>query len=109
MKKIFLLLFCLAIYLYGGATNLRGQILQGSVNGAKPAANVKVDLYIWNEGQWVNWAYAITDKDGFYYFLNFDKDKTFYIAVNGKFYPPKPLTILDIQPPQYQDVPTVTI
>ncbi len=110
MKKIVLIIsICLLACLNATATNLRGRILHNDQGGPKPLPNMRVDLYVWNGSEWVDWAFAITDSGGFYYFLNYDKNKRFYVSIQGKYYPPQPLTVLDIQSPLYQDIPTVTI
>jgi hypothetical protein len=109
MKRIVIIvLVSLIACLDATGTNLRGRILHKDPNGANPIPNMRVDLYMWNGSEWVDWAFAITDKDGYYYFLNYDKDKRFYVSVLGKYYPPQPLTVQNIQPPLYQDIPTIT-
>jgi hypothetical protein len=79
--------------------------------GATPgeAAGIRVDLFVWNGQQWVNWSYAITGDDGFYYFVNVQPGATFCIQVGGKYYPPHPEKISDTAPPNYQDIQPVVI
>ena len=109
MKKVVILsIVFLGIFYHANATNLRGQVVHNFQNGTSPAAGIRVDLYIWKGGQWVDWSYAITGNDGFYYFVNLQPGATFCIQVAGKFYPPDALTISNITPPNYQDIPPIT-
>jgi hypothetical protein len=106
MKKIFILSLVLAsIFLHANATNLRGRILHSSPGGPLPAAGVRVDLFIWDRGQWVPWSYAITGDDGFYYFANIQPGATFCVQVAGRFYPDNtPPVTKDTGPHEYQDI-----
>ncbi len=108
MKKMIIIVASLVLALQVSATNLRGQLLHRDAGGSQPLAGVRVDLMIWNGTQWVDMAFAITDTHGFYYFLNYDPNKKFFVSVAGKYYPPQPITILNIEPPQYQDIPAIT-
>lgn len=110
MKKLVILsILFLGIFCHANATNLRGQILHNFQHGASPAAGIRVDLFIWNGQQWVNWSYAITGDDGFYYFVNVQPGANFCIQVGGKYYTPHPEKISDTAPPNYQDIQPVVI
>ena len=94
-------------FYHTNATDLRGQILHNSASGSEPAASVRVDLFIWDRGQWVNWSYAITGQDGFYYFVNIQPGATFCVQVNGKFYPDNAVVVQTKAPHDYQDIPRI--
>lgn len=110
LTLIFVIMFTLNIKA-ASATNLRGQIVRYNPgNGTYYAlAGIRVDIMIWNGQQWINSAYAITDNNGFYFFLNYAPGATFCISVFGRYYPPQqPLQILNYAPQYYQDIPVIS-
>jgi len=108
VSKLILFLFAsLVLSITVSATNLRGEIMRQGNSGPFPLANTRVDLMIWNGQQWIDASFAITGADGFYYFVNFSPGTLFFIKVFERFYPPQPLTILNILPPYYQDLPII--
>jgi hypothetical protein len=106
-KVFFLFIVCFLCFGNANATNIRGRLLRTTQQGPIPLAGVRVDLMIWNGQVWVNSSFAITGGDGFYYFLNFPPGGTFCIKVFDRFYPPRPMVIMDYQPPFYEDVPAI--
>jgi hypothetical protein len=92
------------------ATNLRGQVVRyDSYTGRYyPLAGVRVDFWIYNGAQWIDLSYAVTGQDGFYYFINIAPGYAFRVQVFNVFYPAQPLTIMNISPPYYQDIPLIT-
>lgn len=95
MKRIIVILsILLFVSTNVNATNLRGQIAHATPSGAfNPVANVKVDIYLRENGKWKYWSCAYTGNDGFYYFVNFSPGTVFCLKVSGRFYPPQPLVI----------------
>jgi len=89
------------------ATNLRGQLVRNIGGTYRPLANVRVDFMVWNGTGWAPYSYAITGGDGFYYFLNFSPGLKFCVAVLGHYYPNQPLTIQNLSPQFYQDIPAI--
>jgi hypothetical protein len=109
---ILLILFNIDCY----ATNLRGQVFHHTNLGNQPAANVRVDLVIFNttNHSWQSVSSVLTGSDGFYYFLNFSPNQHFYISIGGKYYPPQQVapiiqTVNSSSPPYYQDIPPIII
>lgn len=107
MKKIFIIIICFAISLQINATNLRGRVVHSIAGNTQPATGVRVDLLVWDNTKWVDVAFAITDNNGYYYFLNYENNKKIFISIAGVYYPQQPLKISGIEPPLYQDIPTI--
>lgn len=111
MVKRLMILFivCLLVSVTSRATNLRGQVIRFNPNSQSyfPLVNVRVDLWTWNGSIWVDQSYAVTGNDGMYYFLNFPPFAVFRIQVLGNFFPEQPLTIANILPSNYQDIPQI--
>ncbi|MEO8962386.1 MAG: hypothetical protein ABI325_10915 [Ginsengibacter sp.] len=107
--KHFIIIICI-FFFFGevSATNLRGQVVRyDSYSGRYyPLAGVRVDFWIFN-GKWVDMSYAISGSDGFYYFMNVSPGYSFRVQVFNVFYPQQPLTLLNILPPNFQDIPFV--
>jgi hypothetical protein len=110
MKSLTIILIIFLAMITGkvNATNLRGQIVRNIGGTYQPLPATRVDLMVWSNNKWTSYSYAITGADGFYYFNNFPPGATFCLLVLGHYYPPKPLQILNIPPPQYQDLPVIS-
>jgi len=107
----FILIFLLGLFfsISINATNLRGQVVRYNPNTGTyyPLGGVRVDLIIWNGSQWIDLSYAVTGQDGFYYFINVYPGYAFRVQVFNNLFPAQPLTVLQVNPPYYQDIPWV--
>jgi hypothetical protein len=113
MKKTILIFLC-CFFLFAAAawaTNLRGRVLRFDpvAKTYNPLVNARVDITVWNGTKWVETGYAMTGKDGFYYFVNFSPGAQFRVKVLGKSYPPQALFIQNILPPYYQEIPQIVL
>jgi hypothetical protein len=111
MKKVLVtvvIAFLLMVADKSLATDLRGRILRlnPSDNQYYPVPNVRVDMWIYNGAQWIDFTYAVTDKYGMYYFLTMSPGYNFQIQVNGRFCFYQPLYIANMQ---VQDIPQIII
>jgi|SRR5580704_597259 hypothetical protein len=111
MKLPIIILLLLILGLPARATNLRGQVLRYNPASKSyyPLAGVRVDLWIYNGQQWIDLAFAQTGQDGTYLFVNISPGYIFHVQVLGNSFPAQPLTVLNIYPPNYQPIPTITI
>ncbi len=102
---LFVLCFCKS----AKATNLRGQLVRYNPNYGNyfPLPGVRVDLMVWNGVQWIDLSYAVTGNDGFYYFVNIQPGATFQIAVFGQFKLGQPMSVGQIAPPYFEDIPVI--
>lgn len=108
LALVFTLAFVFIAHIAFG-TNLRGQLVR-NINGVYyPLGGVRVDLMVWNGQSWIDASYAITGNDGFYFFINCAPNTIFCISVFGHYYPPQqPLTIQNLAPQYYQDIPVIS-
>ena len=109
MKKLFVLTACLLLIgLSLKATNIRGRLLIRNGTYSRGLSNIRVELFVNNGGSFHLAAYAISDHNGYYFFMNyqFPYGTKCYIKVLGKYYPPTPL-ILPNTGPGYFDIPSI--
>ena len=90
------------------ATNLRGRLIHYDAYSRMyyPMQNTRVDIWIFNGSQWIDYAYVFTGNDGMYYFNNYTPGVYFKIQVNGYFYPQQPLYLSDVP---LLDIPQLTL
>jgi hypothetical protein len=111
-KRLVVFVYCLLFFSATAlATNLRGRVLRydPSTKNYTPLINTRVEIHTWDGKNWVQSAYAMTGKDGFYYFVNLHPGAQFKVQVLGKFYPPQPLFTQNLQSPHYQDIPQIIL
>jgi len=109
MKLVLTILLVFLLATTCEATNLRGQVLRYNAYTRTyfPLSGVRVDLWIFNGQQWVDLSYAVTGPDGSYFFLNLAPGILFRLQVFGNFFPPQPLSVLQIYPPNFQILPNI--
>ena len=87
------------------AGNLRGKVIDGQGHCSQ---NTRVELCVWNAtlSKWVPVAFAITGKDGFYYFTNIAKGQKVLLRIRGQYYPSaaNPILVEDVRENSYQDI-----
>ena len=109
MKYLFSSLFCLLFFFKSFSTNIRGQVVRYFPSSGQyyPLAGVRVDLWIFNGQQWIDVSYYVTGQDGLYYFVGLGPGSIIKLQVFGNFFPPQPITIQNVYPPYYQDIPWI--
>lgn len=109
MKKAIFLFFAIFMLFVNAAsaTNLRGRLMRTVGGKSTPLAQTRVELLFWNGTGYDNKGYAITDNDGFYFFVNISPGQKFCVLVLGRYYPAAPLVVQGIAMPNYQDLPLI--
>lgn len=114
MKKIVHVLILLAGLMVAARENAFAGTLRGKIvdRDGRCLQNTRVDICVWNAGtnQWVSVAFAITGKDGFYYFTNLPAGQKVLLRIRGQLYPSSasPILIGNIPGNTYQDVAPIT-
>jgi hypothetical protein len=109
LKKIFVLMSCLLLICFSlKATNIRGRLLIRTGGYSRGLAIMKVELFVNNGGSFHLAAYAISDRNGYYFFMNyqFPFGTKYYVKVLGRYYPPTPL-IIPNSGSDYLDIPSI--
>jgi 5-hydroxyisourate hydrolase-like protein (transthyretin family) len=95
------------------AISLRGQIVKNVGGQLLPAAGVRVDLMIWNGKAWTDVSYAVTDSNGFYFFLNLTTPAgtSFCMNISGRYFPSQSPFTIQATPSAdgYQDIQVISI
>lgn len=109
MRKPIFLFFAVFMMLINiaHATNLRGRLMRSVGGRNSPLTQTRVELLFWNGKGYDNKGYAMTDNDGFYFFVNISPGQKFCVLVLGRYYPAIPLVVQSIAMPNYQDLPLI--
>lgn len=87
------------------AGNLRGKVVDREGHCSQ---NTRVELCVWNASlsKWVPVAFAVTGKDGFYYFTNVTQGQKVLLRVQGQLYPSpeSPIAVANLRENVYQDI-----
>jgi len=114
--KPLLFIFIIAFVLQvkpASAISLRGQIVKNVGGRLLPAPGVRVDLMIWNGRAWSDVSYAVTDSNGFYFFLNLTTppNTSFCMNISGRYFPSQSPFTIQAAPSAdgYQDIQVISI
>ena len=88
MKKIVHVLILLTGLMISARENAFAGTLRGKIvdRDGHSSQNTRVDICVWNAGinQWVSVAFAITGKDGFFYFTNLAAGQKVLLRIRGQ-------------------------